>query len=76
MIVYVAQTAYPARNGVSGVLSVGSEWNKVMKQVMEHYDLDQYCAKTKLSDHEWHVHVSDDLHVQVTKFTVDAPIFE
>lgn len=74
MIVYVAQTSYPSGDLVGEVLCVGSEWNQVMKQVMEHHELSEYVAKRKVADNKWRIHVDGDLYVDVIKFTVDAPI--
>lgn len=78
MLVYVAQISYPADEpdgGMMGeVLCVGSEWNRVMKQVMEHYERDLYADIKKLSNSTWQVHIDGDLYVDVTKFVVDEPI--
>lgn len=74
MIVYVAQESYPNVELKGSVLAVGSEWNRIMHEVMGHYGLDQYMSKTKVDDRTWRIHVDGDLYVDVIKFTVDAQI--
>lgn len=74
MIVYVAQVSYPSSDMQGEVLCVGSEWNRVMHEVMGHFELSQYMNKEKLNDRTWRIHVDGDLYVDVIKFTVDAEI--
>lgn len=74
MIVYIAQNSYPTIDGVGEVLAVGSEWNRLMHEVMAHFELDQYTSKKKVNDNTWRIHVDGDFYVDIIKFTVDAEI--
>lgn len=74
MHVYVAQQSYPSSDLLGEVLCVGTEWNRVIKQIMDHYDLDQYTQKIKHDDRTWEVHVDGDLYIRVTKFSVNDSI--